>query len=147
MASTASLSNLVPAFGNAMVIYHRGTAEHSQRVGAIARAIAVELELPDAELEIVHWAGLLHDLGKLAVPEEILSKRGRLTPDEWAEVHRHPAVGSDLLRTISPASNRSRPPSAPTTNAGTAAATPTGSQAPKSPWPAASSRSPTSTTR
>ncbi len=85
-----------------MVVYHRGTAEHSQRVGAIARAIGVELKLSDAELEVVHWAGLLHDLGKLAVPEKILSKRGRLTPEEWAEVHRHPAVGSDLLRTISP---------------------------------------------
>jgi putative two-component system response regulator len=85
-----------------MVVYHRGTAEHSQRVGAIARAIGMELGLPDADLEVVHWAGLLHDLGKLAVPEQILSKRGPLTPEEWAKVQRHPSVGSDLLRTISP---------------------------------------------
>jgi putative nucleotidyltransferase with HDIG domain len=70
----------VPAFENAMVVYHRGTAEHSQRVGAIARAIGVELGLPDADLEVAHWAGLLHDLGKLAIPEQILSKRGPLTP-------------------------------------------------------------------
>jgi HD-GYP domain-containing protein (c-di-GMP phosphodiesterase class II) len=78
--STSSLTHLVPAFENAMVVYHRGTAEHSQRVGAIARAIGVELGLPDADLEVAHWAGLLHDLGKLAVPEQILSKRGPLTP-------------------------------------------------------------------
>jgi putative two-component system response regulator len=102
VTSTSSLTHLVPAFENAMVVYHRGTAEHSQRVGAIARAIGVELGLPDADLEVAHWAGLLHDLGKLAVPDQILSKRGPLTPEEWAEVHRHPSVGSDLLRTISP---------------------------------------------
>ncbi len=85
-----------------MVVYHRGTAEHSQRVGTIANAIGVELGLPDRELEVVHWAGLLHDIGKLAIPEEILSKPGPLTPEEWVEVRRHPSVGSDLLRTISP---------------------------------------------
>ncbi len=45
---------------------------------------------------------MLHDPGKLAVPAEILTKQGPLNSDEWAEVHRHPSVGSDLLRTISP---------------------------------------------
>jgi putative nucleotidyltransferase with HDIG domain len=85
-----------------MSLYHGGTAEHSQRVGAIAHLIGIELEVPDTDLEVVHWAGLLHDIGKLAVPEKILNKRGRLTPEDWTEVQRHPSVGSDLLRTISP---------------------------------------------
>ena len=85
-----------------MVAYHAGTAEHSERVGAMARAVGVELALVGEELEVLHWAGLLHDIGKLAVPEEILNKPGRLTPQEWAVIKRHPAVGADLLRTISP---------------------------------------------
>jgi len=101
MAPTTTFSKLLPAFGNAMVAYHRGTAQHSERVGALARRIGVEIGLGGVELEVLHWAGLLHDIGKLAVPEEILIKPGRLTPEEWLQVQRHPAVGSDLLRTIS----------------------------------------------
>jgi len=84
-----------------MVAYHAGTAQHSERVGAMARAVGVELALVGAELEVLHWAGLLHDIGKLAVPEEILNKSGRLTSHEWVVIKRHPSVGGDLLRTIS----------------------------------------------
>jgi len=102
MAPTSTLPKLLPALGNAMVMYHRGTAQHSERVGAIARAIGVELGLSDADLEVLHWAGLLHDIGKLAVPDEILSKPGPLTPEEWVEVQRHPVVGFELLQAISP---------------------------------------------
>ncbi|MGZ4129000.1 MAG: HD-GYP domain-containing protein [Actinomycetota bacterium] len=102
MAPTPSPSRLLPALGNAMVAYHRGTAQHSERVGAIARAIGVELGLAGAEIEILHWAGLLHDIGKLAVPDEILSKPGPLTEDEWVVVQRHPVVGFELLHAISP---------------------------------------------
>ena len=102
MAPTASLSKLVPAFGNAMGVYHAGTARHSQRVGAIACAIGIELGLPEADVEAVQWTGLLHDIGKLAVSDDILSKPGPLTADEWAVVRRHPVVGSELLHAISP---------------------------------------------
>jgi len=84
-----------------MVVYHCGTAEHSERVGTLARSVGVEFALGPAELEALHWAGLLHDIGKLAVAEAILNKPGRLTAPEWDEVKRHPSVGGDLLRTIS----------------------------------------------
>jgi len=101
MAPTASLSKLLPALGNAMVVYHQGTAQHSERVGALARLIGVELKLPDREIEVLHWAGLLHDIGKLAVPDEILSKPGPLDDEEWIVVQRHPVVGAELLHAIS----------------------------------------------
>ena len=102
MAPPASHARLLPAFGNAMVAYHTGTAEHSDRVGTMARAVGVELALVGEELEVLHWAGLLHDIGKLAVPEKILNKRGPLTTPEWDAIKRHPSVGGDLLLTISP---------------------------------------------
>lgn len=100
IAPASSHARLLPAFGNAMVVYHAGTAEHSERVGAMARAMGVEFALGEEDLEVLHWAGLLHDIGKLAVAEAILNKPGPLTPDEWDDVKRHPSVGSDLLHTI-----------------------------------------------
>jgi HD-GYP domain-containing protein (c-di-GMP phosphodiesterase class II) len=59
------------------------------------------LGLVEHELESLAWSAFLHDLGKLSVSEEILSKRGALTDDEWAEVERHPIVGADLILSIS----------------------------------------------
>jgi putative nucleotidyltransferase with HDIG domain len=102
MASTTGFARLLPALDNAMVVYHHRTAEHSARVGALAREIGGEVGLDGADLEVLHWAGLLHDIGKLAVPEEVLTKPGPLTAEEWATVRRHCAVGSDLLRAITP---------------------------------------------
>ena len=98
---TSILSKLLPAFGNAMVVYHRGTAQHSERVGAIARGIGCELGLTGRELEALHWSGLVHDIGKLAVPDDVLNKPGPLTSEEWEVVQRHPIVGADLLLAIS----------------------------------------------
>jgi len=53
------------------------------------------------ETSILYWAARLHDLGKIAVPEYILLKSGRLTEDEFAEIRRHPSYGADLLASVS----------------------------------------------
>ncbi len=84
-----------------MRAYHPGTASHSVRVATMARAMAVELTLSDTAVEAVQWAGLLHDLGKLAVPQHILDKLGPLSEREWLEVRRHPSVGSEILNSLS----------------------------------------------
>jgi len=65
------------------------TDEHSQRVAHIARQLAIEFGIEGYELEQVEIAGLLHDIGKLRVSEDIIDKPGSLTPEERATMHRH----------------------------------------------------------
>jgi putative nucleotidyltransferase with HDIG domain len=74
-----------------------GTARHSLTVGELARATALELGLAAERVERIRVAGVLHDLGKLAVPDAILHKPGRLDDAEWREMRRHPEVGARIL--------------------------------------------------
>jgi diguanylate cyclase (GGDEF)-like protein len=73
------------------------TGSHSERVAAISGAIAEQLGLASAEVELTRVAGSLHDLGKLAIPEEILQKPAELTTAEWLVVQRHPQIGHRML--------------------------------------------------
>jgi putative nucleotidyltransferase with HDIG domain len=77
--------------------YTRG---HSQRVSALAVEIGRELGLSDPELKALEWGGLLHDLGKIGVPDPILGKSGKLTADELAIMREHPAIGAEILRDV-----------------------------------------------
>jgi HD-GYP domain-containing protein (c-di-GMP phosphodiesterase class II) len=74
--------------------YTRG---HSDRVGAWSRRIAVGLGLPAAEVETIAQAGLLHDIGKIGVPETILGKAGTLDEREWTLMRRHPVIGAQIV--------------------------------------------------
>jgi putative nucleotidyltransferase with HDIG domain len=73
------------------------TANHSQRVAQYAEATAIQLGLSNDEVRIVREGALLHDLGKVSVPDAILLKNGPLTADERAIIERHPIVGADVL--------------------------------------------------
>jgi diguanylate cyclase (GGDEF)-like protein/putative nucleotidyltransferase with HDIG domain len=73
------------------------THDHLQRVRIYAVEIAKELKVKPAELEALQAAALLHDIGKLAVPEHIVSKPGKLTPEEFEKMKIHPVVGAELL--------------------------------------------------
>ena len=73
------------------------THDHLRRVQVYAVEIAKDLELDDSQLNAIRAASMLHDIGKLAVPENILSKPGRLTPEEFEKMKIHPIVGSDIL--------------------------------------------------
>lgn len=73
------------------------TAAHSQTVGRLAAATAVALDLEPDAVERVRLAGILHDVGKLSMPDAVLLKPGRLTPDEWNVIRRHPELGARLL--------------------------------------------------
>lgn len=92
---------VLQAFQRALFIADAETARHSARVGAAAAALGRRMGLPDGEVRLLQEAGVLHDLGKLVVPQEILDKPGRLTADEWIEVRRHPAAGADILLAVS----------------------------------------------
>ncbi len=76
------------------------TREHSDRVVHLARGVAMILGLPTAKVERIAHAALLHDVGKLGVPNEILEKRGALTPEEWAIMAEHPVAGERILLRI-----------------------------------------------
>jgi HD-GYP domain-containing protein (c-di-GMP phosphodiesterase class II) len=76
------------------------TAGHQRRVANLARAIADEMGLSEKQVDGIRMAGLIHDLGKISVPVEILSKPGRLSELEWGMIQAHPQVGYDVLKTV-----------------------------------------------
>ncbi len=76
------------------------THDHLQRVRVYAIEVAKELGIKGAELEALHAAALLHDIGKLAVPEHIISKPGRLTPEEFEKMKIHTVVGAEILERV-----------------------------------------------
>jgi diguanylate cyclase (GGDEF)-like protein/putative nucleotidyltransferase with HDIG domain len=76
------------------------THDHLQRVRIYAIEVAKELGMKGADLEALHAAALLHDIGKLAVPEHIISKPGRLTPEEFEKMKIHTVVGAEILERV-----------------------------------------------
>src|SRR5579859_7255119 len=76
------------------------THEHLQRVRVYAIEVGKELGVKGPELEALHAAALLHDIGKLAVPEHIISKPGRLTPEEFEKMKIHTLVGAEILERV-----------------------------------------------
>jgi len=76
------------------------TSGHSSRVAEYVRATGIRLGLSDAELDNVVMASLLHDIGKVGVPDHVLLKRGRLTPEEFVQVKKHPELGWMALKNM-----------------------------------------------
>jgi diguanylate cyclase (GGDEF)-like protein/putative nucleotidyltransferase with HDIG domain len=76
------------------------THTHLQRVRTYAIAVAKELKLPEGEIEALRAAALLHDIGKLAVPEQIINKPGKLTKEEFEKMKVHPLVGAEILERV-----------------------------------------------
>src|SRR5208337_2642466 len=76
------------------------TGEHLQRVRVYAMELAKELHLSEDETEALRAASVLHDIGKLAVPEHIISKPGRLSPEEFEKMKIHPIVGAEILEQV-----------------------------------------------
>lgn len=76
------------------------TAGHQRRVGELATAIAGEMGLAEEQIHGIHFAAIIHDLGKIRVPAEILSKPGKLTHNEYMLIKDHPQAGYDILKNV-----------------------------------------------
>ncbi len=87
----------IEALSLAIEAKDHSTHDHLRRVQTYAVQLGKDLGLTDAELNALRAASMLHDIGKLAVPEQILSKPGRLTPEEFDRMKIHPIVGAEIL--------------------------------------------------
>ena len=95
------VDSICEAFGNVVDAKSPFTYSHSLGVTEIAVQLSQEMGLTPERLSLVRRAAFLHDIGKLAVPNRILDKRGKLTPREWTVITRHPALSGSILKRVS----------------------------------------------
>ncbi|MFA9397395.1 MAG: HD-GYP domain-containing protein [Clostridiaceae bacterium] len=75
------------------------TKQHSENVAHISSKIAKKLEMTDEEIDNIYWTGLVHDIGKILISDDILDKKGKLTNEEYEIVKKHPVWGYETLNT------------------------------------------------
>jgi hypothetical protein len=78
----------------------RYTAGHSERVSALSVAVGQHMALPDDQIEVLRLGALLHDIGKIGVPDDVLRKPNGLTAEEFEAIKLHPGLGARILRTV-----------------------------------------------
>ena len=97
---SAALSSVVGAITTALEMRDTYTVGHQNRVAAIACAIAKELGWPDDRLEAMRVAALVHDIGKISIPVQVLTKRAPMTKAEWTMVREHAETGYRILKDV-----------------------------------------------
>jgi hypothetical protein len=90
----------IAALAAAVEAKDENTRGHNTRVAELAVQIGRAMELPTDKLRTLARAGLLHDVGKIGIPDAILNKPGSLDPDEWTTIKRHPALGHEILMRV-----------------------------------------------
>lgn len=90
----------VISLANAMDARDSYTGYHSQRMANLATDVCETLGLSEQRIEAVRWAALLHDIGKIGVPDDILNKAGPLTEQEWETMKRHPTIGAEIVAPV-----------------------------------------------
>ncbi len=100
MESELFINQMIHAFSKSIDLKDQYTKGHSTRVALYARKIAEHMGKGQKEVENLYRIALLHDIGKLVVPEEILNKPGRLTDEEYATIKMHSQHGYDILKEI-----------------------------------------------
>lgn len=96
----ATYGTTLEALGSALDTRDVGTESHSRRVHGYALATAREYGVPPADLRDLAHGVLLHDIGKIGIPDAILLKPGKLTPEEWTVMRTHPEIGRRLIEKI-----------------------------------------------
>lgn len=88
---------LIQRLGRAAEYRDDETGEHTKRVGKMCRIIAEALEMPEELIKNIEYATPMHDIGKIGIPDKILLKPGKLTPEEFEVMKRHTYIGADIL--------------------------------------------------
>ena len=91
---------ITQALLNALELRDRDSAGHSQRVAMLALRLGSALGLADQDMALLRMGALLHDIGKIGVPDSILLKPGALTYEEWGFMRRHSTYGAEILRPL-----------------------------------------------
>ncbi len=92
-----NLFSTLYAFVTALEVRDLYTRKHSTRVAKYAHMIAEEMKCTEEELDIINFAGSLHDIGKIGIRDDILLKPGRLTDEEYEKIKEHPVIGADII--------------------------------------------------
>ena len=95
-----NLAGTIKAISRTVETRDAYTAGHQRRTAEIARAIAYEMRLSKQQIEGINMAGVIHDLGKISIPAEILSKPGEINDSEFALIKQHPQTGYEILKGI-----------------------------------------------
>jgi putative two-component system response regulator len=95
-----SARSVVAALAGAVAAKDPVTERHCQRLAGLAARVGARLGLGTDEREALEYGAVLHDVGKIGIPEAILLKPGPLTPDEWTILRRHPNIGADICRPL-----------------------------------------------
>ena len=93
----AAQKEIIERLARAAEFRDDNTGQHTERVGQMAALIAKEIGLPDSQVALIRRAAPLHDVGKIGIPDAILLKLGKLTPDEFALVKTHTKIGHRIL--------------------------------------------------
>ncbi|MDM8535068.1 HD-GYP domain-containing protein, partial [Clostridiaceae bacterium HSG29] len=92
--------SMIKVLLNTLEIHDEYTTNHSSDVAVLAKKLGIKLELPKKDIERLYWAGIVHDIGKIEVPYEILNKKDRLTVGEYELIKSHPVIGYEALSSL-----------------------------------------------
>ncbi len=92
--------NMIDLILNALFEKNHREMLHSKRVGEICEAIALNMDFTKETVYTVKIAGLMHDIGKIGIEDEALNKPGKLSPDEWVAMKKHPEIGQRILSAV-----------------------------------------------
>ena len=95
-----SLDSVEHALDSALAVRDMQTHEHSSRVVLLASALGRSCGLSETELRFLQTCARFHDIGKIGIPDRILQKPGKLTPNEYDSIKQHTVIGGSIIRSI-----------------------------------------------
>lgn len=100
ISESENVKNLIITLANVIEAKDQYTDGHTRRVGAISRSLGERLGIDEDRLNFIEIAGIIHDIGKVGVPESILNKPGKLTPEEFDIIKKHSEIGETILKPL-----------------------------------------------